>query len=263
VKIVNVIILIVVLSNFNSITLKAQSQELISSTKKEYLKGLTKATEADMATKEIMLDGESIPVYSIEGEKIKGKKFMDAMMSGNFTPDFYMDGDGEIKVVVLRKATDEEKKMMEEMMMNGGGSELIGKDAPAFKMEDINGNTISSKDAKGKVIVLNFWFIACKPCKAEIPELNEVYEKYKENPDVVFASVTFDKSKKVKSFLKKHPIKYPVVSDAKEICKLFNIFSYPTNIIIDKNGKYFDYVEGGFPKIGQRISGAVQNALDD
>jgi len=56
----------------------------------------------------------------------------------------------------------------------------------------------------------NFWFIACKPCIAEIPELNEIHDKYKNNKDVVFASITFDKKDKVEKFLKNTPIKYAV-----------------------------------------------------
>lgn len=129
-------------------------------------------------------------------------------------------------------------------------------------MKDSKGNHISSENTKGKVVVLNFWLAACKPCIAEIPELNEVYEKYKNDTNVVFVSITFEKQEKVETFLTKHPIKYPVVSDSKEMCELFKISGYPTNIVIDKNGNYYDYISGGFTQIGHQISNSIQNALD-
>ena len=80
---------------------------------------------------------------------------------------------------------------------------------------------------------------------------------------MVFASITFNNRDEVNSFLKKYPIKYPVVSNAKEICDLFKATGYPTNIVIDKNGNYFDYISGGFPQIGHQISNSIQNALNN
>ena len=210
----------------------------------------------------IMIDENTI-IKDESGNKVEIFKLMELMNSGEWSMDPVNDKEGKLLYMQLRKATEEEKKMMLEMPMQGNGSDLIGKKAPDFKMIDINGNTISSENTKGKVIVLNFWFTACKPCISEIPELNEVYEKYKKDTNMVFASITFDKQDKVNSFLKKFPIKYPVVSDAKEICDLFKIAGYPTNIVIDKNGNYFDYTTGGFPQIGHQISNSIQNALEN
>jgi len=189
--------------------------------------------------------------------------FMDLMNSGEWMMDPVNDSNGKMKYVQLRKATEEEKKMMAEMPMPGSSSELIGENVPEFKFEDINGNVISSENTKGKVVVLNFWFTACKPCIAEIPELNEVFEKYKNSTNVIFASITFDKEKRVKKFLKKHIIEYPVVSNATELCNLFQITAYPTNIVIDKEGKYLYYETGGFPNIGESISNSIQTALQE
>ena len=210
----------------------------------------------------IIIDENTI-IKDESGERVEMFKFMELMNSGEWTMDPVNDPEGKLLYMQMRKASEEEKKMMTEMQMQGNASNLIGESAPNFKMIDINGKTISSENTKGKVLVLNFWFIACKPCVSEIPELNEVYEKYKNDTNVVFASITFDKRAKVNSFLKKHSVKYPTVSDAKEVCDLFKITGYPTNIVIDKNGNYFDYISGGFPKIGQQISNSIQNALED
>ena len=140
-------------------------------------------------------------------------------------------------------------------------SELIGTKVPDFKITDAKGNTITSENTKGKIVVLNFWFTTCKPCIMEIPELNTVYEKYKNNKDVVFASVTFNTQEEVDTFLIKYPLKYPVFSNSETVISNFKVNSYPTNIIIDKQGQYSDVINGGFPEIGNHIEQAIEKAL--
>jgi thiol-disulfide isomerase/thioredoxin len=114
-------------------------------------------------------------------------------------------------------------------------------------------------------MVLNFWFVDWGACFPELPELNATYKKYKDNKDVIFAAITFDKLDKVKVFLKesKNYIKYPIVTDdLSEIVDLFEIDGFPTNIIIDKKGNYY-YRQSGVPNDGSPsgIAKVIQNAL--
>ena len=209
----------------------------------------------------IMIDENTI-IKDESGNKVEMSKLMEIMNSGEWMMEPVNDADGKLRYLQLRKATEEEKKRISEMPGPGNDSDLVDNQAPVFKMTDINGNVISSENTKGKVVVLNFWFTSCKPCISEIPELNEVYEHYEENEDVVFASVTFNEAAQVSTFLKKYPFKYPIVADAKEICDLFSIVGYPTNIIIDRNGNYSYNMTGGFSNIGRQISKSIQKALD-
>ena len=80
---------------------------------------------------------------------------------------------------------------------------------------------------------------------------------------MVFASITFEKQANVKSFLEKHPLQYPIVSDAKDICNLFEVSGYPTNIVIDKNGHYYDLIMGGYPHIDEHITTSIENAMNN
>lgn len=196
------------------------------------------------------------------GNIVKMSKFTELMDSGEWVMKRVTDDKGKLLYIKIRKATDIEQEKIAKLISSNSNSDIIGKDTPDFNMEDIHGNQISKANTKGKIVVLNFWFAACKPCIEEIPELNQVYEKYKNNPNVIFASITFDDRKKVDAFLKKHPMKYPIVSNARKTHKLFNILGYPTNIVIDKDGKYYSYLSSGFPKIGRQISNSIQDALD-
>lgn len=205
---------------------------------------------------------ENTVIKDVDGNRVDMMKFMSMMNSGEWSMDPVKDEEGNLLHMQLRKATEEEKKMMAEMMLQGGGSDMIGKAAPDFSMTDRDGNEISKANMEGKVLVLNFWFAACKPCIDEIPELNEVYEKYKDNPNVVFAAVTFEKDTRVEAFLKKHPLTYPIVSNARATVNEFDVNAFPTNIVIDKKGNYYEYTTGGFPHIGDHISNAIQGAID-
>ncbi|MBS1628003.1 MAG: TlpA family protein disulfide reductase [Bacteroidetes bacterium] len=106
-----------------------------------------------------------------------------------------------------------------------------------FKDKDIEGNKLSIKDLKGKIVVLNFWFVACPPCKAEIPDLNRIVDKYKDNTDVVFIAIALDDAYAINEFLKTTPFKYHIIDNGRYIANgNYGITSYPTHVVIDKEG---------------------------
>ncbi|MEM8584819.1 MAG: TlpA disulfide reductase family protein [Bacteroidota bacterium] len=140
--------------------------------------------------------------------------------------------------------------------------DLTGTKVEDFELTDIEGNIISSQSTVGKVVVLNFWFIGCRPCLEEIPELNEVYNEYAGNEDVVFASIALDELKKVRRKLNKYSIQYPVVADGSIASELFQVIGYPTNIVIDREGNYSFRFTGGFPGIGSLLARYIEAALE-
>jgi len=122
----------------------------------------------------------------------------------------------------------------------------------------MEGNVISSESTKDKVVFLNFWFTTCPPCIREIPELNTIYQKYKDNPDVVFASVCRDNEERVISFIKKHPIDIPISVVSKNNIDVFNVDGFPTNILIDKKGNYKKHVYMITESFGKHIEEALK-----
>jgi thiol-disulfide isomerase/thioredoxin len=102
------------------------------------------------------------------------------------------------------------------------------------------------KDWAGKTVVLNFWFIGCPPCRAEIPDLNKLALKYKDNPNVIFIAIALDESWEVADFMKKNPLAYHLVGDGRYYAKLFDINLYPTNVVVDKQGKVQLHYSGGY-----------------
>ncbi len=113
------------------------------------------------------------------------------------------------------------------------------KDGEKFKGEkftDINGIKYDLKQLTGKVLVFNFWFINCPPCRQEIPELNQLFTKYKDHKDIVFLAIALDEKYDIKQFLKTSPFLYNIVSDGRFYTGKYGVSSYPTHLVVGKDG---------------------------
>lgn len=113
-----------------------------------------------------------------------------------------------------------------------------------FKTTDINGNKINTKSLAGKILVLNFWFINCPPCIMEMPELSNLAETYKTDSSVVFIAVALDKKYELDEFLKNRSFGYTIIDNGRFISDQYHINSYPTNVIVDQDGKVYFHSTG-------------------
>lgn len=110
--------------------------------------------------------------------------------------------------------------------------------APSADFADADGKTINLQNLKGKVVFLNFWATWCPPCIAEMPSVNALHNKFKDNKNVVFLLVDADgKMKQSSAFMKKHNYDLPVYIPAGPIPGEIFRGSLPTTIIINKKGK--------------------------
>ena len=125
-------------------------------------------------------------------------------------------------------------------------NKFLNSELPNFKYKDIKGKTVNSASLKGRPIIINFWFTTCRPCIAEMPELNRLKEKYKTS-DIVFLSMTYETKSKVLAFLKKRKFDFQIIPNAKDYCEKFTD-NYPINIFVDRNGM-IKKIENGMPLI--------------
>ena len=129
--------------------------------------------------------------------------------------------------------------------------ELLAKGtiAPAFKGTVFQTNKeINLEDYRGKLVLIDFWYLSCPPCLRAIPHLVELYNKYKEQGLVILGLNSFDVRLKREEQLQKcidhNKIEYPVVSIPKEIEGLYNIVGHPVIYLINQNGEIVYSVEG-------------------
>lgn len=112
-----------------------------------------------------------------------------------------------------------------------------GKKIDAFSAYDMNGKLVETKQLKGKVLVINFWFTTCPPCKQERPYLNKIVDDYKPDSNVVFIAIALDEREKLETYLKEYEFKYNVIPAGKKIADSYDVSAYPTQVIVDKEGK--------------------------
>jgi len=102
---------------------------------------------------------------------------------------------------------------------------------------DLKGNRVRLSDQIGKVVFINFWATWCPPCLAEMPSINTLYSKYKDNKNVVFLLVDVDDTpQKAAAFMKRKKYNLPVYTPATAIPEAYFSGSMPTTIILDKAG---------------------------
>ena len=135
-----------------------------------------------------------------------------------------------------------------------------GEKLDLFKTKDINGNKIDPKELAGKIVILNFWFIDCAPCRMEMPELNKIKDTYANDPGIVFIAIALDEKYKVKDFLKNSPFNYTIVPDGKTYASMYGIRGYPTNIVIGKDGNIAFHLTGYGPEYPIWIKEAIEKA---
>lgn len=128
-----------------------------------------------------------------------------------------------------------------------------------WQFMDDNGQPFDLNSAKGKVLFLNFWATWCPPCIAEMPSMQELYNNYKDNPDVVFVFATTDPKSTVDAFMQKNSYTLPshyVQSAAPEQLASRSI---PTTFLIGRNG------EIAIRKVGSANwnSNSVHQAIDE
>lgn len=126
--------------------------------------------------------------------------------------------------------------------------------APEFSVELMDGGQFSLAENKGKkYIILDFWATWCPPCRAAMPVLEKIAEKYKEKDVIVIAVNQQETPDKIKKFLEQNDLHPTVALDSGSIGNLYEVSALPTMVIIDKEGMIQDYIEGFDPEIEQRL----------
>ena len=188
----------------------------------------------------IHLSSEFTPLDQA-GDTITKKAFLEALVTGDFIAlekkskaekDIYQlyaldeESDKDIGVTITADTFREYRHFMME-----------GKEFPDFEFTDLEGNTYSKENLKGKTLVVKTWFIACKPCIEEMPQLNQLVESYEDREDLVFLSLSTDPRQDLEKFLTKTDFNYVIVPETDQFIKdKLGLSIFPTHIIVDRNG---------------------------
>lgn len=161
------------------------------------------------------------------------------------------------------------------MMFSGKLNSISNYMAPKVETNQATSNNISYSDSlvdqhdelfsfddyKGKVVFLNFWATWCPPCQKELPEIQTLYEKYKNSKDVAVVTVVMPggremDAKGIKEFLNEHNYTMPVIFDDGRLSREYEITSLPTTYMLDRDGNKYGVV------VGQLTADMMENIID-
>ena len=113
----------------------------------------------------------------------------------------------------------------------------LGKPAPDFNLKDINGESVSLKNFRGKVVLLDFWATWCGPCIRELPALKAIYEKHKHSTDFALISISSDANDEtVAKFVEENKMPWIHIREIEELQSKYNVSGIPHYTVIDRNG---------------------------
>ena len=154
---------------------------------------------------------------------------------------------------VAEQAEEESAEDAEEADHTDGSEGEKLTPAVDFNLTDQYGNTHTLSQYKGKTIFLNFWGTWCPPCRAEMPDIQKLYEEFDQEGEdalvilgVAAPNLGTEKSEDgIKTFLEENGYTYPVLMDTEaELFQTYGITSFPTTIMIDRDGNLFGYATG-------------------
>jgi peroxiredoxin len=125
------------------------------------------------------------------------------------------------------------------------------------------GETVSSDDYRGGVLVVNFWYAACGPCIVEAPMLEEVWQEYQDQGVAFLGVNTYDQPATALSFAQDNNVTYPSVIDVNDgrvklaFAQVTPIQATPTTLVLDRDGRVAARI------IGQLASASILSTLVD
>lgn len=136
-----------------------------------------------------------------------------------------------------------------------------GDKPPAFNLLGLDGSVHNSSDYGGKPLIINFWGTFCPPCRAEMPALQNVYEKWKgEGVQLIGINLSEDKLS-VESYIRQVGVRFPILLDRnRQTEKQYGLRQYPTTFFVYPDGTIEDIVIGG-PLTEEQIQEHIQRLL--
>ncbi len=136
-------------------------------------------------------------------------------------------------------------------------------DPMEFTLSGLDGSRLAMTSLKGKVVVFDFWATWCGPCRVQHPLYEQVKQRFRDNPNVVFLSISTDEDRDaVKPFLAEVKWTGPVYFED-GLSRALKVTSIPTTVVIGRDGKIFSRMNGFLPeRFVQMLAGRIQGALD-
>lgn len=137
-----------------------------------------------------------------------------------------------------------------------------GSAAPSFQLNTLDGSSVSLRDFRGQPVVINFWATWCLPCREEMPELIDAYQRHSDDGLVVLAidATLQDTLEDVAKFVEEFELPFAVLLDEEgKVNQDYRVLGLPTSFFIDADG-VIQAVNAG-PMSDELIAGYLEQIL--
>ena len=174
--------------------------------------------------------------------------------------------DGEIDPQAFQFQAPPELKLVEDFLPSD--IDWLGRKVPEFSFVGLDGTPITPKSLSGKIAVLDFWATWCQPCRMTLPDLEQVYQQYKDNEKVAFVAVSVDKpdvtDQQLRDTFGEIGVNVPIARYPDDTAfETLGIQAYPTQLVLDAEGVVEHRQSGGDqPGLGApRLSARLERLL--
>lgn len=139
----------------------------------------------------------------------------------------------------------------------------MGKPAPDFSLQTVDGQTITLSSLRGKLVLVNFWATWCPPCRQEMPSMEQLYQKFAPaGLELLAINIEEEGPQVLPEFLKAHPHSFPVLMDTRaEVQNSYRVFQFPETYIVDRNGVIVDKVIGAIDWMSPQVVAEIDRLL--
>lgn len=130
-----------------------------------------------------------------------------------------------------------------------GRSYKVGQTLADFTVYDVDGNRYDLAELRSskELVILNFWYCSCGPCKAEFPHMDEVYRQYSDRIEILALDhFDGDSLAEIRQVRKEIGVSFPMIRESLGFDQAFDIQGYPTTVILDSTGKILHIRSGSF-----------------
>ncbi len=114
---------------------------------------------------------------------------------------------------------------------------LVGHPAPEFTLTAIDGSQVALSDLRGQVVLINLWATWCPPCRAEMPAMQQAYERFRNQGFVVLAVNQQEDSAKVVQYMNDQRLTFPALLDSDaRVSAAYQVRVLPSSFFVDRQG---------------------------
>jgi len=179
---------------------------------------------------------EVLRTFVAEQERVPRSQIQDLLLMAEMAEAKF---GGEIDPQTFEFQAPPQLKVVDEFMPSDVA--WLGRKVPEFSFTGLDGEPITPESLSGKIAVLDFWATWCSPCRVTLPDLDSVYQQYKDNEKVVFLAVSVDKpdvtDQQLRDMFQEIRVTVPIARYLDETAfETLGIEAYPTQLILDAEG---------------------------